>query len=350
MDTAKTQHMKTNQFHRVILSIAATGLILWFGKSFFVPIAYALIIALVLYPLSVFFEKRGFGKMLSVVLPIVLLVLLFIGILFLLSYEMVVLSARWGQIQQQLDPLLYNLQAQLESELGWTIENQVTWLREYLGKLSQNAGQLLSDTANVILGALINLIIIPIYSALILIYRSKLATFLTEVLPEEFQSQIPQVLKNTVAVFSKFIRGMVMVYLCVGVLNSIGLWIIGVDRPFIYGMITAVMTIIPYFGIVISALLPIVFSWLETGSMLQPMLIIAVFTVVQYLEANLIFPYVVGRFVKLNTLAALVAIFLGAFFWGVAGMILFLPFFAVFRLFAEQFPELKPWSKLLGDK
>lgn len=342
--------MKTTAFYRLSTSIAAAGLILWFGKSFFVPFAYALIIALVLYPMCRFFERRGFGKALSVVLPIVLLCLLFIGLLILLSYEMVVLSAKWGQIQQQLDPLLYNLQTQLESELGWTIENQVSWLREYLAKLSQNAGQLLSDTANVILGALINLIIIPIYSALILIYRSKLAIFLTEVLPEPVQSQIPLVLKNTVAVFSKFMRGMVLVYLCVGVLNSIGLWIIGVERPFLYGMITAVMTIIPYFGIVISALLPIAFSWLETGSMLQPLLIIGVFTVVQYLEANLIFPYVVGRFVKLNTLAALVAIFLGAFFWGVAGMILFLPFFAVFRLFAEQIPELRPWSKLLGDK
>jgi predicted PurR-regulated permease PerM len=341
--------MKTSSFYRISISVAAAGLILWFGRSFFVPIAYALIIALVLYPLCRFFEKKGFGKVLSVALPIVLLCLLFIGVLILLSYEMVVLSAKWGQIQQQLDPLLYNLQVQLESELGWTIENQVTWLRDYLAKLSQNAGQLLSDTANVILGALLNLVIIPIYSALLLINRAKLATFLSEVLPGQFQNQFPIVLRETVGVFSKFMRGMVLVYCCVGFLNSLGLWIIGVERPFLYGMITAIMTIIPYFGIVISALLPITFSWLATGSMLQPLLIIGVFTLVQYLEANLIFPYVVGRFVKLNTLAALVAIFLGAFFWGLAGMILFLPFFAVFRLFAEHYPELKPWSKLLGN-
>ncbi len=342
--------MQSSAFYKTTTSVAAFGLILWFGKSFFVPIAYALIIALILYPLCCFFEKKGFGKILSVALPLVLLCLLFIGLLFLLSYEMVVLSAKWGQIQIQLDPLLASIQAQLESELGWTIENQVTWLREYLGKLSQNAGQLLSETTNVILGALINLVIIPVYSALLLIYRAKLTTFLTEILPEHFRNHLPFVLKETVNVFSKFIRGMVIVYLCVGILNSIGLWIIGVERPILYGMITAVMTIIPYFGIVISALLPITFSWLETGSMLQPLLIIGVFTLVQYLEANLIFPYVVGRFVKLNTLAALVAIFLGAFFWGLAGMILFLPFFAVFRLFAEHYPELKPWSKLLGDK
>jgi predicted PurR-regulated permease PerM len=342
--------MKTNALYRITITVAAAGLILWFGRSFFVPIAYAFLIALVLYPLCRYFEKKGFGKVLSVALPIVLLCLLFVSLLILLSYEMVVLSAKWALIQEQLDPLLNNIQIQLESKLGWTIENQVTWLREYLAKLSQNAGQLLSDTANVILGALLNLVIIPVYSALLLINRAKLATFLTEILPQHYQQQLPFVLSETVGVFSKFIRGMALVYICVGVLNSIGLWIIGVEHPVLYGMITAVMTIIPYFGIVISALLPITFSWLETGTMLQPLLIIGVFTLVQYLEANLIFPYVVGRFIKLNTLAALVAIFLGAFFWGLAGMILFLPFFAVFRLFAEHYPELKPWSKLLGSK
>lgn len=340
--------MKSNAIYKLLLSIAAGGFILWFGKGFFVPVAYALIIALVLYPLSRFFERKGFGKTLAVVLPLVLLCLLFIGLLVLLSYEMVVLSAKWDHIQRQLDPLLYNIQVYLQSDLGWTIENQVAWIREYLSLLSQNAGRLLSDTATVLLGAIVNLIIIPVYSALLLIYRSKLTTFLSEFLPEAYRAGLPMVLKNTVFVFSKFIRGMALVYLCVGVLNSIGLWIIGVERPFVYGMITAVMTIIPYFGIVISALLPITFSWLETGSMVQPLLIVGVFTVVQYLEANLIFPYVVGRFVKLNTLSALVAIFLGAFFWGVAGMILFLPFLAVFRLIAEQVPALKPWSKVLA--
>lgn len=336
--------------YKITVSIAAVGFILWFGKSFFVPLAYALLIALVLFPLCRFFEQKGFSKAISVALPMVLLCVLFIGLLLLLSYELAVLSDKWSQIQHQLDPLLYKIQTLLQSEWGWTIENQVNWLRDLLEKLSQNAGKLLSETANLLLGALVNLIIIPLYSALLLIYRKKITTFLSEVLPERFQNQLPFVLVDTVSVFSKFIRGMILVYICVGLLNSLGLWIIGVEHPFLYGILTAVMTVIPYFGIVISALLPITFSWLETGTLFQPLLIIAVFTLVQYLEANLIFPYVVGRFIKLNTLAALIAIFLGAFFWGIAGMILFLPFLAVFRLFAEHYPELKPWSKLLEDK
>lgn len=342
--------MNISSAYKTSVSILSAGAILWFGKTFLVPIAYALLIALVLYPLCRFFERKGFGKGLSVVIPIVLLCLLFVGLLFLLSYEMVVLSAKWGLLQEKIDPLVYKIQANLESRLGWTAEKQLSWLKDYLGQLSQNAGTLLSNTATVILSALINLIIIPVYAALILIYRVKLSVFLMEVLPESYKSKLAVVLHETVTLFSKFIRGMVLVYILVGLLNTLGLWMIGVENPLLYGMITAVMTIIPYFGIVISALLPITFSWIETGSVLQPLLIVAVFTVVQYLEANLIFPYVVGRQVGLNTLAAILTIFLGAFFWGVAGMILFLPFLAVFRLFAGHYPELAAWNKVLGLK
>jgi predicted PurR-regulated permease PerM len=142
---------------------------------------------------------------------------------------------------------------------------------------------------------------------------------------------------------------MVMVYIIVGLLNSIGLWMIGVEGAFTFGMITAVMTIIPYFGIIISAMLPITMTWLETGMLWQTISIVVVFAVVQYLEANLIFPYVVGRFVNLNTLVSILAIFIGGLLWGVSGMILFIPLLAVARVFMSHFPELRPWEKFLGQ-
>jgi predicted PurR-regulated permease PerM len=262
----------------------------------------------------------------------------------------VVLSGKWTMIHHQIDPFLSDIQQQLEKEFGWTTEMQATWLKQNLNALSQNAAKFLSDSVNALMAALVNLVIIPIYITLILIFRHKLVEFVITVSPDSFKSKMHEVIQDTVSVFSRFIRGMVVVYITVGVLNSIGLWIIGVENPIMYGMLSAIMTIIPYFGIIISALLPMMLSWIETGSLTQPIGIILVFTVVQYLEANLIFPYVVGRFVNLNTLAAIIAIFLGALFWGVSGMILFLPVFAVIRLAASHFEELKPLHHLLGNK
>jgi len=340
--------MPVSTIHQRLLTVVLVIVILWFGKPFLIPLAYAFVIALVLFPFCRYFQERGAGPVLSILLPILMLSALFAGLVALLSYELVILAGKWPIIQQQFDPFLDRVQHQLESAFGWTTEKQVDWARNQVSNLGQHAGTLLKLTLSTTIEALFNLIIIPIYVALILMYRKKLARFVIAIAPESYKPRLPEVITSTVSIFSRFIRGMALVYLIVGLLNTLGLWAIGVETPLTYGMITAIMTIIPYFGIIISGAIPIVITWLETSSLWQPLAILAVFTVVQYLEANLIFPYVVGRFVDLNTLAAIVAIFLGGLIWGVSGMILFLPLFGVFRLVASHYPELKPWEDLLG--
>lgn len=341
--------MKNGALLQSLLTLLAAAGILWLAKGFLIPLAYAFLIAISLFPLTRYLERKGLGNTLSIVLPLLLLTILFGGLLTLLGYEMALLSGNWPLLQEKISPFFEELHNRLEQEFGWTAEEQNTWVRDNIEKLSQNAGAMLKSTAMATFEAVFNLIIIPIYVALLLAFRRKLVRFLSDIVPDSFRERLPEVLADTVSIFGRFIRGMVVVYLSVGLLNALGLWLVGVENPLLYGMLTAIMTIIPYFGIAISALLPITISWLETGQLWQPLGIIAVFSAVQYLEANLIFPYVVGRYVNINTLAAIISIFLGALLWGVAGMILFLPFLAVFRIFASHFPQLKPWSRVLGN-
>ena len=339
--------MKISNLLQTAASIVLIVFILWFGKPFLIPLAYAFLISIVLYPMCRFLESKKFGKVFSIVLPLVLLCILFGGLITILSFELIVLSQKWSSIHQQINPLLNSIQVQLENVFGWSAQNQLLWLKENLSGFSQNLGKYLTTSILALFEALLNLIIIPIYISLILFFRGRLVGFLKEIAPKEFKDKLPEILNELVTVFSKFIRGMASVYLIVGILNTIGLWILGVENPILYGLLSAIMTIIPYVGIIISALLPITYSWLETASILQPIGIVGVFAFVQYLEANLIFPYVVGKFININSLVSIITIFLGALIWGVAGMILFLPFLSMFHLFAKHFPKLKPLSKLI---
>jgi predicted PurR-regulated permease PerM len=260
---------------------------------------------------------------------------------------MALLSGKWPLLQEKIYPLIDQLQDFLYQKFGWTSQEQMGWIEDGLKRLSENAGAIIQETSKATFEAILNLVIIPIYITLILIYRGKIVTFVIALAPLHYKDKIPVVLNDTIVMFSKFIRGMVFVYMIVGILNTLGLWIIGTENPLVYGMLTAIMTIIPYFGILISALLPITISWLSTGTVWQPLGIITIFTSVQYLEANLVFPYVVGKHVNLNTLVSILVIFIGGLIWGVAGMILFLPLVAMFRIFAEHFPETKHWSDFL---
>lgn len=190
--------------------------------------------------------------------------------------------------------------------------------------------------------------LVPVYTALFMYHRAGLVKFMLELVPANRQHELLTALRETTRVYFNYIKGMILVYVVVGILNSAGLFLIGVKHPVLFGMLCAIMTIIPYFGIIISALLPISSIWLQTGNVWYAVAVVAVFTLVQYLEANVIFPKVVGRQLHINTLAMLVAIIAGAVIWGMEGMILFIPFLAILKIASDHIPSWKPLQQLLG--
>lgn len=143
---------------------------------------------------------------------------------------------------------------------------------------------------------------------------------------------------------------MLLIYLIVAILNSIGLYAIGIEQAILYGTLASLLTIIPYVGITIGALLPITLAWLNYDSVWYPVAVVVWFTFVQYLEANIIFPWVIGQRLKVNTLVSLVALFVGGIIWGASGMVLFLPFVAILKIIAENIPEWKALDILLGPQ
>jgi predicted PurR-regulated permease PerM len=172
---------------------------------------------------------------------------------------------------------------------------------------------------------------------------------LYHIFPPEKKKIIHEILVETIHAYYNFIKGMLLVYLIVGTLNSIGLAIIGVPHPFLFGFIASILTFIPYIGIIISSLLPITVSWITFNSIWYPIGVITVFSVVQALEAYVIFPYAVGSRLKINTLVIIIMVIVGSILWGAAGMILFVPFISIVKLIADRTDSLKILSLLLGD-
>ena len=74
-----------------------------------------------------------------------------------------------------------------------------------------------------------------------------------------------------------------------------------------------------------------------------------VFALVQYLEANVIFPMAVSSRLKISTLVTVVVMFAGGILWGAAGMILFIPFAAIAKLIVDEVDPGGPLARLLGN-
>ena len=324
------------------------SVLLYFGKNLFIPLSVAVLISCILYPLCTWLERRGAGKTLAIALSLLLLLLLVSGIIYLAVAQVVRFEDEWTGLKSKLGEALDSLSAWLSAHVGLSHEQQQNWLKGVSGNSHDGFIPFIGTTLYSLSVSTVLLVLIPILSALILYYRQILLRAMYLLLPAESPEKLRAILHDTVHTYYSFIKGMIIVYLIVGLLNSVGLLIIGVPYPFVFGFLASIMTFIPYVGIIIASLLPIAVSWLEYNSIWYPLGVVAVFTVVQYLEANVIFPFAVSSRLKVNTLVTIVAIIAGGILWGAAGMVLFIPFLGILKLVADRTASLKAISVLLG--
>jgi predicted PurR-regulated permease PerM len=229
-----------------------------------------------------------------------------------------------------------------------TLDMQDQWLLDTARNSSGKVSGWLQATASTTVSTLFSLFLIPIYAALFLYHRGTFVSFVHKAIGEKHDLQVDAIFNQTVHTYFRYIIGMVKVYTIVGVLNSIGLLALGIEHAILFGMLTAIMTIIPYVGIIVSALLPISIAFITKDSAWYPLGVIAIFSFVQYLEANVIFPKVVGTQLNVSTWATLVAIIAGGIIWGVSGMILFIPFVAILKIVTDHMPSLGALNILLN--
>jgi len=110
------------------------------------------------------------------------------------------------------------------------------------------------------------------------------------------------------------------------------------------------LSIVPYVGTALGAIIPVLYAFVSYDS-LWPVLAVAIlFWAVQLITDNYLSPKIVGGSLNINALAAILSLIIGGLVWGVAGMILFLPFTAMLKVFCEEYEELKPIALLIGNQ
>jgi predicted PurR-regulated permease PerM len=341
---------KWNRITQLLLITALVMGLMIMLKAFLIPISYGLLIALIIYPICKYLEGKKFSRALAITLAMCCVVAVFAIVVLVLVLQVKILTKEIPQMLIWINQIYLDLQIWLEHVFGISLQKQASIISNSEQNISGHLGALLSGSFNLAAGALFNLIIIPIYTVLFLSYRSTLVAFAVSMVGDKYKLRLNNIISDTIHVYFNYIKGMLLVYLIVGVLNGIGLSLLGVNYAWLLGMVSAFMTIIPYAGIIISSILPITMIWSETNNVMYPLGVIGIYTLVQYLEANIIFPYIVGRQLGVNMLISILAILFGGVVWGVSGMILFLPFVALLKIISGHIPEMKALNILLASE
>lgn len=324
--------------------------ILYFGRDILIPISFAMLISFVLYPVCAWLERKGTGRLPAIVISLSILLISGLLMVILLLNQFIGFLREWPALQMKLNQSWIQLSQLLENFAGISKVQQQLMISKMSDQSGSNFIDMIRSTLNASIYSSVLFILIPVYTVLILYKRSYWVKILMRVFPSENKDSMREMLSLTIQTYYSFIKGMLIVYLIVAVLNSIGLLLLGIPHAFLFGFTTSILTFIPYIGIIVGSLLPVALAWITYDSIWYPLGVIGIFIFVQYLEANVIFPVAVSSRLNVNTFAMLIAIFTGGILWGLSGMILFVPFVGILKLVADHNPKWKTISMILGNE
>ncbi len=335
--------------YKILGIIVFAGFILYAGKPLLIPLSFALFISFILQPICSGLEKKGVNRIVAISSGILVIFAILLLLIYLLYTQFINFIHEWPAISIKIAAALDQFRIFLTDQMGFSRQQVDFWLVDITNSTANDIVNMLQATLVSTVINFVMILLIPIYAFLILLYRQKLVEVLYSIFPAKDRSKVAEVVGLSINTYYNFIKGMAVVYLVVGILNSIGLFLLGVPHAFLFGFMTAIMTFIPYVGIIVASLLPISYAWITYNSIWYPLGVVGVFTFVQYLEANIIFPWAVSQRLQLNTLVTLIIIVLGGILWGGPGMILFIPFAAILKLIADRMEGWESLAKILGN-
>jgi predicted PurR-regulated permease PerM len=324
----------------VVSALTITFVILC--RDIIIPFAFAAFLAVLVLPLVKRLERKT-GLTWAVTIILIGSIIVFGLLGWLLVNQIINLANDLPNLTNKFEQFEKQVRDTLESKFDVVLPKTILMAKEGAKAVSGYVGDFLLSTTNTIS----TLIQIPIYLFLILIYREKFKQFFLSVVPDKNEELAWK--KDIENVIQGYISGLLLVTLIVATLNTVGLLALGIDHAIFFGILSGVLTIIPYVGIFIGALFPFLMALITKDSIWYAIGVVIVFTVVQFLEGNFITPRITGSKVSINALAAIIALLIGGKILGIAGMILAVPAIGIIKILLSYSERLKPFVILLGD-
>lgn len=317
-------------------------IILWWFISELTPILFPFLTAIILAylgtPLVDLMTYRRISRSVAVLLVFLMFLLLFtvLIIVFLPILErqldsLIMRLPTWSErVQKYIMPhILYAL----------GLEEGISNLETFQMAIIQNwqqAGGLVATVLKYVTASGIrltiwisNLILIPMLLFYLLIDWYVFLGHLNLLIPRRFEEKTITILKECDAILAQFLRGQLLVMCILGVIYSVGLWLIGLDFALLFGLSAGLISFVPYLGFIVGIVAAGIAALMQFGDILHLILVSVVFGVGQLLESFLLTPYLVGNKIGLHPVAVIFALMAGGQLLGFVGILIALPVAAV---------------------
>ncbi|MGI9648682.1 MAG: AI-2E family transporter [Acidimicrobiia bacterium] len=315
---------------------------LWVGGKIaiiFPPLVLGIAIIYILNPVVSWLERRHVPRVIGAVLAYVMLVALFAAAAF---FIVPILVEQGQDLADRFPELVEDGQdeiSRIADRLGLSVDVSLPTGQEVSDWFSDPAnqdtirGQLgtVADWTLNIFQAVLVALVAPVVAFYLLLDLPSVSNRIRDLVPEYWRDEAIHLFVQISTAIGGFVRGQLVVAFIVGVMTSIGFWII--DLPFwlLIGMISGFFNIIPFVGPWVAGALGAL-AGLTSGDPSKALWAALVALIVQQIDNNFVSPVVLRATVRLHPATVLLALFAGGAVGGLFGVLMAVPTVAVIKI------------------
>jgi predicted PurR-regulated permease PerM len=169
-----------------------------------------------------------------------------------------------------------------------------------------------------------------------------------QLFPPTERTRVRDTLDAVAGMLRGFILGNLIVAGILAMVSALFFWIIGLDYPVLTGIVSGILNLVPYLGVVLAWLPPLVIGLTKYHTLGPFVGIAAVLGLFHLIAINFLVPPLVGRKVHLNAITVTIALLFWGWLWGGMGLILAIPIMATIKVICDHVENWRPVGRWLG--
>lgn len=328
--------MQTDLRLNWLIAIALTGWLFYLLAPVLTPFIAAALLAYMADPLADRLQKLRIPRTVAVVLvflitfAVLALLVLLVGPL--IKTQVSALFRALPEIAGKVEEVW------LPSITGWLdLETDENFgIRAFLSRYSDMVGSWsgkillsVSKSGGALAAAVLSLFLIPILTFYLLRDWDSILVHVGALVPESQRDTVFQLARETDEVLSAFLRGQLLVMAALAIIYSAGLGLVGLKFAIAIGVVSGLVSFVPYLGFVFGIALAGLTVALEPNPLWQLIGVVATFSIAQFIEGSVLTPKLVGDRIGLHPVIIIFAVAAGGQLFGFFGILLALPAAAV---------------------
>lgn len=332
----------------ILFLIICSVTILYYGRTFLLPVAFGGLFAMLFTPLSLRLIKAGIPQWAAISICMLILLLSFGLLAGVATFQVNEFIQDWSNIEKKLEQGQAGLEDYLVNKWGITTEERIAEMRENIADELSTFQSWMADFFGSFLTGVTGSFLVLAYMVFFMLSRKRITAFILKWYPEDKKDEAENLAYDLRQVASEYFIGRLILILILAVFYAIGFLIFGLQYAIPVAIFAAVMSIIPYIGNIIGGMIAIAIALATGGGPTVILGVVGTMSVAQVLENNVLEPWIVGSKVSLNPLFTILLLIGFSIIWGVAGTILAIPIGGILKVIFDHTESLQPLGFVMG--